>query len=228
MYNTNLGFDKQIKEAFKLKPDLGGIIHGSERRVFRGARDRVISSFPSRKIGGALLLEGELERATAICLESSNIVSRYITQSMRIRLSAKHYVIPDFLVERCDRSHVVIEVKPSIKGLPEEKRERYALCSELLKREGIEFRIIDSYILPTRYKFYELKTFYLRGHQHHWSPDAQKMAMQILNEKKIKKIQSGRLQLISEGLPGELCDYLVFHKHYSFIDASNNTVEIAA
>src|SRR5690606_32204091 len=97
MYNTNLGFDKQIKEAFKLKPDLGGVIHGNQRKVLRGAPFRVVSSFPSRKVGGALLLEGELERATAICLESSNIVSRYITQSMRITLSAKHYVIPDFL-----------------------------------------------------------------------------------------------------------------------------------
>lgn len=228
MHSTKLDFYEQIEAAFLQQPDMAGVIHGSQRPVLRGAPDRVVSLFSSRKTCGSLLLEGVLERAAAICLESSDVVLRYVTQALRVTLSAKHFVIPDFVVERCDGSYVVIEVKSSIKGLSDEKRQRYEMCGKLLDREGIEFRIIDSYMLPTVFEFHKINKLYVQGHQRVWSSDVIDMAMDVLNQNPSKKIQHGRLALASEGLPGELCDYLVFHKKLSFLDAANTTVEIAA
>lgn len=228
MHSKHLDFYEQIEEAFKQAPDITGVIHGSQRRVLRGAPNRVVSLFPSRKAGGGFLVEGELERSVAICLECSSVVLRYATQAMRVTLSARHFVLPDFVVERCDGSYLVIEVKPSIKGLPDDKRQRYELCKNLLDREGIEFRIIDSYMLPTKYEFEKLNMFYVRGSQKIWSNDAIEMAIDILRNHHTQKIVDGRFALKSQGLPSELCDYLVFHKKWSFADAANTTKEIAA
>lgn len=228
MYAANLDFYEQIENAFKIQPDLAGIIHGSERKVLRGNPNRIVSLFTSIKADGGFLLESNLERGAAICLESSSSVKRFVTQSLRITLSAKHFVLPDFIVERTDGSYVVLEIKPSIRGLCDENRQRYDLCEKLLDREGVEFRIIDSYMLPTNFEYHKLNMFYMRGHQQVWSHDIIEMAISILERKPSKKIQSGRLNLISEGVPGELCDYLVFHKRLSFTDAINNCVEIAA
>lgn len=228
MYAANLDFYEQIENAFKIQPDLAGIIHGSERKVLRGNPNRIVSLFTSIKADGGFLLESNLERGAAICLESSSSVKRFVTQSLRVTLSAKHFVLPDFIVERTDGSYVVLEIKPSIKGLSDEDLQRYDLCAKLLSREGIEFRIIDRYMLPTDDQYHELNRLYVNGRKNRWSQEVMEDALEILGQTPRQKIQSGRLQLMREGLPGQLCDLLVFHRKTSFVDAINKTVEIAA
>lgn len=225
--SVNLGYYKQINSAFSTPPDLAGVIHG-QRPVLRGAPSRRVSIFSSKKNRGSLILESHLERAAVICLESSSIVSRYVTQALRVDLSAKEYVMPDILVERTDGSFVVIEVKWSIKGLTDFQRRRYAICEDLLDREGIEFRLIDRNHLPDLDHAYRLMTLYTRGHQQEWSPEAIEFATELLTEVPVRTINQARAELVKAALPAALCDYLVFHRKVSFKDSSNDTVEIAA
>jgi hypothetical protein len=228
MKQIKLNFDEQIRQAFDIKPDISGIIHGNQRRVLRGAPYRIVSLFTSRKSGGGFLLESVPEAIAALCIESSSAVSRFVTQSFRVTLSERHFVLPDFLIERTDGSYLVVEIKASLRGLSREDVQRYDLCAKLLDREGIEFRIFDSYMLPDKFNFLKLKQYHLRGHQRVWSDEAIDIAMNILENASSEKIQAGRLRLIKEGIPSGLADFLVFHKKLSFSDAVNNCVEIAA
>lgn len=227
MYAPNLGYREQILHALNTKPDLAGIIHG-QRGVLKGSPYRRVCSFPSEKAGGTLLLESGIEAAIGICAESSPGIVKWVTQGLRVALSWKEYVIIDFVARRTDGSLIAFEGKASIKGLSSEKRDRYAYAKDLLRREGIEFQIIDASMLPSKGQLDTLRTFYVRGHQQNWSADIIKLTTELLKSASHRSIIDGRRLLISEKIPANLCDYLVFHRIISFKDAVNDALEIAA
>ncbi|RYY02205.1 MAG: hypothetical protein EOO53_14315 [Gammaproteobacteria bacterium] len=222
-----LGYREQILQTLATKPDLGGIIHG-QRPVLKGNPYRRVSSFYSVKAGGAFLLEGGIEAAVAPCLESSSLISTWGAQGLTVTLSAKEWVLLDFVGRRVDGSLIAFEAKPSIKGLSPGKSERYNHAKNLLDREGIEFRLIDSYMLPTKLKLDQLRTLYTRGHQQNWGIEVIKLATDILHNANCNLIVEARHVLTKAGIPSNLCDYLVFHKIIAFKDAINDTTEIAA
>lgn len=225
--SAKLNYHEQIKQAFSVKPDVAGIIHG-QRQVLEGAPGRRVAIFPSHKSQGSFVLESSLEEATAICIESSMAALRMVTQGLRVDLSANTHVLIDFVVERTDGSFVAIEVKPSLKGLSDSKKERYRQCGELLAREGIEFRIVDRNHLPNKFEVYQLLTLYNRGHQREWSSEIINIALKTILNSNAETLGQARKALQVEDIPAELCEYLVFHKLIAFSDWANTTLEIAA
>lgn len=224
MIAPDLGYREQILNSLSVKPDIGGVIHGL-RPVLRGNPYRRVSSFSSQKAGGTFLLEGGIEATIALCLESSAKIARWATQGIRISLSRKEWVLLDFVAKKVDGSLIAIEGKPSIKGLSPQQLERYRHAENLLDREGIEFKLVDSYMLPTKFQADKLRHLYVRGHQQKWNSEITQIAKSILLSANCKTISQARATLVRENIPAEICDYLVFHKAVSFQDATNNSME---
>jgi hypothetical protein len=227
MIGPNLGYREQILQSLARKPDLSGVIHG-QRPVLKGAPYRRVSTFDSVKSGGTFILECGIEAATAPCIESSRGIARWAAQGLRIELSSTEWLLIDFVAIKTDGSLIALECKASIKGLSADEIERYAIAKDLLAREGIEFRLIDRYMVPTKTKLDELRTYYTRGHHQKWSAAIVEISLDILRSANCPSIAEARRVLASEKIPAHICDYLVFHRMISFKDAVNDSMEIAA
>lgn len=201
---------EQIHNAFERSSNLAGTIHG-ERKVREGQRGKSTSVFPSRKVGGAVVLESRLELAYALALERDPNVSQYRTNALKIQIDEKHHVIPDFLIKTSDDWFEVHEVKPSILDLKERDRLRYDRIEKILASHNIFFKIVDRHELMNKDQTNRLLHLYSRGHRYPWSTLQITTAMKILGKAKFKNLSYIHSLLAAEGIDVHIGEYLVFH-----------------
>ena len=115
--NKNINFhklsiDEQVKFAFSSEPDIGGRFIGM-RKIQQGSVNKRTSLFSSKKNGGMISLESNLELAYALELERNINVKHYRTQALKIALNEFQSVYPDFLIKYNNENIEVHEVKPN-------------------------------------------------------------------------------------------------------------------
>ena len=208
----------QIDQAFKKSPNVARIFHG-DRRICQGGRGRRTALFPSRKCGGHVPLESQLELAYAVVLERSPLVRDYRTQAIRIPLPGGRSAHPDFLIRTVDGTFEIHEVKPSIEYLSAEAIQRFATIGELLARTGIGFKVVDASDLCSGVELQKLLGQYSRGHIQAISQQQIDLGTTILRDGNINSFSEAYKLLREQQLPVQLADYLHFHQQWAFRSA---------
>lgn len=212
---------RQIACAFAENSTIAKTMHGL-RRIKQGGTGRRTALFPSRKAGGTIPVESQLELAAAVCLERSPYVRNYRVQAIKIDLAGGLYAIPDFLVQTNDGEFEVHEIKPCIANLSESSSARMALQRDTLSELGIQLRILDASTLPTGLNLRLLLQQYTRGHLQFYSKTQIDLASKILRESRIETIIEAYKVLSDKGLPENITDYLQFHQVIESISTSGN------
>lgn len=212
---------RKIKKAFKVQPDLARTLHGV-RPIVQGQPGKSTSMFPSRKCGGAIALESRLELAYAVSLERNPGVKNFRTQCLMVDLPEGRFAIPDFVVQSSCGVFEVHEIKPSSKDLKPEEQERLDLVKRCIEFEGINYRIIDLTLLPSRREVEKLLTLYSHGHAIKWSGLQLSLSLRLLSEVGVKSTQEAYQILSKNNLPVQLVSYHAFHGNIQLDDFSSN------
>ena len=210
----------QIELAFKKQPTKANVLPG-ERLINQGAKGRRTSLFPSRKAGGSIPVESQLELAHAV-RNLERTAKNYRSQAVRIELPGGKCCYPDFVVLTYDGVYEVHEVKPNIVHLDDETIRKLEVVERILKSIGILFKIIDSSTLPSIKQVDELLLIYTRGHVRHWTAYQIELAIHLLQKNSISKISDGYHLLLAHDLPAQLLEYLIFHELVSLPSLQSN------
>jgi hypothetical protein len=217
----------EISEAFEKSPDVARILHG-DRHIEQGGRGRRTALFPSRKCGGHIPVESQLELAYAVALERSPLVLDYRTQAIRIPLPGGRFAHPDFLIRTIHGTFEVHEVKPSVEHLSVESLQRFAAIQALLGVLSIAFRIVDARELLSGLGLQELLNQYSRGHMQVFSRHQIELGLSVLRDHKVSSFVEAYRRLREQDLPAQLADYLHFHQRWTSDAFNNSTFQGAA
>lgn len=205
---------QEINQAFHRPASLARIFHG-ERRIHQGGRGKRTALFPSRKCGGSVPLESQLELAHAVNLERSPNVRDYRTQAIRIELPGKQFAYPDFLVRTTSGEIEVHEVNPSIKHLTKESNDRFRFMRTTLAGIGIGFRLFDFNDLPSGVSLNALLRCYSRAHIKLHARAEIDLAKYLLVNSGIESLSGAYVLLQEHELSPYLADYLAFHQQWT-------------
>lgn len=210
----NLSIDEQVKLAFSSEPDIGGRFVGV-RKIKQGSVNKRTSLFSSKKNGGMISLESNLELAYALELERNIKVQYYRTQAVKITLNEFQSVYPDFLIKYDNGSIEVHEVKPNKLYLRPDDIESYQQVENILDHLNINFKIIDrlDLFITNEYELLTTLYFYHRNKTLSWPNFQIQEALEViskLNAKVLNEIYEG---LDKNNLPRELGDYLIFYRY---------------
>ena len=200
----------QIELAFKKLPTKANVLPG-ERLIKQGAKGRRTSLFPSRKAGGSIPLESQLELAHAVW-NLERTAKNYRSQAIRIELPGGKCCYPDFVVLTYDGVYEVHEVKPDILHLDDDTIRKLKVVERIFNSIGIPFKIIDSSTLPSMRQAEDLLLIYARGHVQHWTAYQIELAIHLLQTNFISKLSDGHHFLLAHDLPAQLLEYLIFHE----------------
>ncbi|MCD5327533.1 Tn7 transposase TnsA N-terminal domain-containing protein [Chromobacterium piscinae] len=202
---------QQAEEAFAEQPDQAGVVHG-RRRITQGARGRRTSLFPSRKNGITIALESQAEASHCLLLEQNKHVIGYRCQPLEIPYAPGRRYYPDFLTRTHDGRWRVSEIKPDKRHLDVENQQRFETVSTLLAHCGFEFYLVDNNDLPRGTHLDNLYWLYCRSATRSWAAQEIELAQQLLsNHSHPTTFGEAQSQLIREGLPPSLVEYLLFH-----------------
>ncbi|WP_343728339.1 hypothetical protein [Duganella sp.] len=204
----------QIEAAFLKLPTVARILHGA-RRIHQGGRGRRTALFPSRKCGGIVPLESQLELAYAVVLERSPWVNAYRTQAIRITLPGGRFAHPDFLIRTMAGTYEVHEVKPSTENLSADDIERFNTMRVMLAEVSVGFGVIDARHLPGTHTLNDLLRRYSRGHLQRYTANEIDHARSILISSGTTTLHQAYLLLQRNRLSAHLADYLHFHQLWS-------------
>jgi hypothetical protein len=169
--------------------------------------------FPSKKNSGLIALESSLELAHAINLERNSDIIEYRTQAIKLFISEKKYIIPDFLVKKIN-SIEVHEVKANINMLSNERRLRFELAEKELKKYSISLKIYDAKKLPKRKDSQILNMHYQRANFKSFTPEELNFGRILLKENKINNKKDLSLILEQNNYSPLLADYFIFYENF--------------
>jgi len=209
----------QIIAAFEKSADISNTYHGV-RKVNQGCIGKRTALFPSHKNKGMIAVESRLELAHAISLERNPLVISYRTQALKIALSEKEWVYPDFLIKYNDR-YAVHEIKPNKEFLSNREINKFQRLEQILLASNVDFKIIDQYELFNEEQVSIILFFYQRAHLQDWSEYQIYLARNLFNHIKTLTLQEIYTHLQTNGLPPELGDYLIFHNYIKYLKDQN-------
>ncbi|WP_049629334.1 hypothetical protein [Cellvibrio sp. pealriver] len=199
----------QIEFAFKRPPTKANVLPG-QRLIKQGCKGRKTSLFPSRKAGGLVPVESQLELAHAVGnLERTS--KNYRSQAIRIELPGGKCCYPDFVVLTNTGFYEVHEVKPDIYYLDEQTIRKLKIVEKILHSAGIVFRIIDSSNIPSFKKTEKLLEVYSRGHVGYWTKSQISLGAALLKLNPVDQLIEGYELLQENDLPAHILEYLIFH-----------------
>lgn len=169
--------------------------------------------FPSKKNSGLIALESSLELAHAINLERNSDIIEYRTQAIKLFISEQKYIIPDFLVKKLN-SIEVHEVKANINMLSNERRLRFELAEQELKKYSISLKIYDAKKLPKREDSQILNMHYQRANFKSFTPEELHFGRILLKENKINNKKDLSLILEENNYSPLLADYFIFYENF--------------
>lgn len=200
----------QIELAFKKLPTKANLLHG-ERLIKQGSKGRRTALFPSRKAGGSVALESQIELMHSIDLERNNRIQSYRTQAIKIQLPGNTWCYPDFLVLTTEGHYEVHEIKPNIFHIDEKTIKKLKVAEKILCEAGIIFRIIDSSTLPSAKLTDTLLQVYARGHIRHWTHNQIALSIDLIQSNNPRSLVDGYALLKKNDLPQQIFDFLIFH-----------------
>lgn len=199
----------QIELAFKKLPTKANVLPG-ERLIKQGAKGRRTSLFPSRKAGGSIPLESQLELAHAVG-NLERTAKDYRSQAIRIELPGGRCCYPDFVVLTNAGHYEIHEVKPDILHLDDETIRKLKAVERILNSAGILFKIIDSSTLLSTKLTDELLLIYARGHVRNWTASQIALGIHSLQSNMVHRLVDGYNLFLKNDLPPQLIEYLIFH-----------------
>jgi hypothetical protein len=199
----------QIEFAFKKPPTKANVLPG-QRLIKQGCKGRRTSLFPSRKAGGLVPLESQLELAHAVG-NLERTYKNYRSQAIRIELPGGKCCYPDFVVLTNKGFYEVHEVKPDIYYLDEQTIRKLKIVEKILYSAGIIFRIIDSSNIPSFRKTEKILEIYSRGHVRYWTKSQILLGATLLKLHPVDQLIDGYSVLQKNDLPAQILEYLIFH-----------------
>lgn len=208
LIELNPNLHKVLEGAFNKPANLSNKYFG-ERKINNhiGTRN---SLFPSQKSKGLICLESNLERAHALSLERNEDIDNYRTQSVKLYLNEKEYVIPDFLVLRNGRFEIH-EIKANLSIINEKQKNRFNLIQLLLEYHSIKFRKFDHKDLPDHHQINTLNHCYQKVIRNKINHHDIKLAEEILCKRKFKTINDIYQILFEKNISAINGDYLIFY-----------------
>jgi hypothetical protein len=207
--SLNPDLPKKFENAFSKKTNLADKYIG-ERKINNHIESRN-SLFPSKKAQCLICLESNLERAHALLLERNEEIDNYKTQSIKIYLNEKNYVVPDFLVKTNSRFEIH-EIKANLSIISERQKIRFNLIQILLDHYSIKFRKFDQKNLPDLYQTNILNHCYQRIRSGKINKYELIRAEAILSKNRVYSIKDIYEVLFKNDIPTYIGDYLIFYK----------------
>jgi|GEM_PF-726890 len=199
----------QIEQAFKKPPTKASVLSG-ERIIKQGSKGRRTALFPSRKAGGLIPTESQLELAHAVGnLERTAL--NYRSQAVRIELPGGQCCYPDFVVLTRAGFYEVHEIKPNTAHLDEGTIRKLKIAEKILNSVGVAFKIIDSSAIPCPKMTDKLLQIYARGHIRYWTANQIALGVNFLGSRPIHLLTDGYKLLQQNDLPHQLLEFVIFH-----------------
>ncbi|HGH1365280.1 TPA: hypothetical protein ACJKMU_001644 [Acinetobacter baumannii] len=182
-----------------------------ERKI-KSSEVKRVSLLPSIKNKGLISVESNLELSHALSLERDNDVLQYRTQAIKIYLSTKHFIIPDFIVKKIN-SYEVHEIKANIKRLSTNQLSRFELAADILNSFSIKFSLFDHHDLLNQDDALLLNISYQRANQQNISKNQIDKIHSLLLNRNFKNPEELYDFFIKNGFTINLADYFIFYEN---------------
>ncbi len=211
-------FLAQVQEAFETEPTLSGIVHG-RRKIRMGQEGSRSSYFPSMKNAKSgrsavyLPMESRLEARYALDLERDKNVAAFRTQSVQLNLPGLGKpIFPDFMILDKAGRLFLRDVKPDLRFLTPEAKNRIDYLQGQLGRFGISYDVVDASMLLPDKKYENLKWLYQRITEYPTQEE-----IQIFLNHRFTGSTYGELKHIAAalGLSASIVPYLLFTEELS-------------
>lgn len=199
----------KIALAFQKKAHVSSKLVGE--RKFKSSPINRVSLLPSIKNKGLICVESNLELSHAISLERDNDVFQYRTQAVKIHLSDRHFIIPDFIVKKINTIEVH-EIKANRRRLSSTQLSRFELAEKTLELFSIKFSLFDHNDLLSPDEALLLNISYQRANQQKISQKQINSIRSILLNKEFKKPNDLYIFFRKNGLTTNLADYFIFYE----------------
>jgi len=131
------------------------------RKITNAGGRKLVSKFPSIKMGRVIRCESPLERDYVYLLEHGK-AKFYEEQPLRIWYyldGKKRRYTPDFLVERNNKKQIV-EVKPVKVVVKAEYQALFHIISQVCRQEGYEFVVVTDEMIRVQPRLRNIKILY--------------------------------------------------------------------
>lgn len=199
----------KIDECFQKISHISSEFIG-ERKI-KSSEVKRVTLLPSIKNKGLISVESNLELSHALSLERDNDVLQYRTQAIKIYLSTKHFIIPDFIVKKIN-SYEVHEVKANIKRLSTNQLSRFELAADILNSFSIKFSLFDHHDLLNQDDALLLNISYQRANQQNITKNQVDKAQALLLNSNFKNPEELYYFFIKNGFTINLADYFIFYE----------------
>jgi len=131
------------------------------RKITNTGGMKLVSKFPSVKLGRIVRCESPLERDYVYLLEYSK-AQFYEEQPLRIRYyldGERRRYTPDFLVKTDDKK-LIVEVKPEHAVLKDEYQTLFGIVSQICRQEGYVFVVVTERMIRIQPRLNNIKILY--------------------------------------------------------------------